>query len=118
MLIILFSLPKKASAYKITINSLLSSFFYAIYSSIRDRLFSFLVFLLYKDIHILNISSAAKKKMKIKELKDFILKKYYRKIRFTKENSYYSMKNRKKKDLLSFATKLTKLKIPDVSNAK
>ena len=51
MLIILFLLPKKAFAYKITINSLLSSFFYAIYSSIRDRLFSFLVFLLYKDIY-------------------------------------------------------------------
>ena len=56
--------------------------------------------------------------MKIKEIKDFIFKKYYRKIRFTKENSYYSMKNRKKKNLLLLATKLTKLKIPDVSNAK
>ena len=29
---------------------------------------------------------------------------YYRRIRFTKENSYYSVKHEKKKDLLSLAT--------------
>ena len=35
--------------------------------------------------------------MTIKELKDFLLKNYYRRTRFTKENSYYSMKDQKKK---------------------
>ena len=43
--------------------------------------------------------------MAIKELRDFIFKNYYRKIGFTKENSYYSMKHQKKKDLLLLATK-------------
>ena len=32
---------------------------------------------------------------------------YYEQVGFNKENSYYSMKRQKKKDLLSFATKLT-----------
>ena len=45
--------------------------------------------------------------MTIKE-RDFIHENYYRRIRFTKENSYYSMKCQKKKDLLSFSTKLIK----------
>ena len=40
---------------------------------------------------------------------------YYRRIRFTKENSYYSVKHEKKKDLLSLATKK---KIPNASNVK
>ena len=65
--------------------------------------------------NILNILSAAKKI--IKELKDFIFENYYRQIGFTKENSYYSMKHRKKKDLSLFATKLIE-KIPAASNTK
>ena len=40
------------------------------------------------------------KKMTIKELKDFIYENIYRQIGFPKENSYYSMKHQKKKDLL------------------
>ena len=35
--------------------------------------------------------------MAIKEIKDFIHDNYYRQIQFPKENSYYSMKNQKKK---------------------
>ena len=56
-------------------------------------------------MYILNIHSAIKK-MKIKELKDFIFENYYRQIEFTKQNSYYSMKHQKKKDLLLLAPKL------------
>ena len=55
--------------------------------------------------------------MTIKELKDFIFEKYYRRIRLTKDNSYYSVKHRKAKHLLVLATKLIE-KIPDVSNPK
>ena len=44
--------------------------------------------------------------MTVKEVKDFIFENYYRQIGFAKEKSYYSIKRQKKKDLLSFATKL------------
>ena len=67
-------------------------------------------------MYILNILSAIKK-TRIKELKDFIFKSYYRQIEFTKENSFYSLKHQKKKDLILLPTKLIK-KIPDASNAK
>ena len=53
---------------------------------------------------ILNIIRAIQE-MAVKELRDFIFKKYYRKIGFTKENSYYSMMHQKEKDLLFLATK-------------
>ena len=36
------------------------------------------------------------KEMTIKEIKDFICENYYRRIRFTKENSYQSVKHQKK----------------------
>ena len=44
--------------------------------------------------------------MTIKELKDYIFNDYYKRIGITEENSFYSMKRRGKKDLLSFAIKL------------
>ena len=44
--------------------------------------------------------------MTIKNLKNFIFENYYRQIGFTNENSSYSMKHQKKKDLLLLATKL------------
>ena len=52
------------------------------------------------------------KKMAIKELKDFIHENYYRRIRFPKENSYYSMKHKKETNLLLLLTKLIEKK-PD-----
>ena len=58
-------------------------------------------------MYILEILNAIKK-MTIKELRDVIYENYYRQTGFTKENSNYSMKHQKKKDLLSFATKLIK----------
>ena len=53
--------------------------------------------------------------MTIKELKNFYIY-YYRQVSFFKENSYYSMKW-KKRDLLLVAIKLIE-KIPDATNAK
>ena len=50
--------------------------------------------------------------MSDKELKDFIFENYRQQVEFPKENSYYSMKHSKKKDLQLFAAKLTE-KIPD-----
>ena len=58
-------------------------------------------------MYILNILSTIKR-MTSKELKDFILINYYRRIRFPKENSSYSMKQQKKRNLLLPKTKLIK----------
>ena len=61
-------------------------------------------------MYILNIANTLKK-MTVKELKDFVRENCYKQIEFTKENSYYSMESqKKKKDLLSFTTKLTEKK--------
>ena len=54
--------------------------------------------------------------MTIKELKNFYIY-YYRQVWFSKENSYYSMKCQKKKDLLLLAIVLIE-KIPGATNAK
>ena len=68
-------------------------------------------------MYILNIARAIKM-MSVNEIKDFIFETYYKRIRFSKENSYYSMKHlRKKKDLLFLANKLMET-IPDPRNAK
>ena len=47
-------------------------------------------------------------KISEKELKTFVFENYYRRIELTKENSYHSTKNLKKKDLILIATKLIK----------
>ena len=69
-----------------------------------------------------NISKAIKrcqlkKQMSINEIKDFIFKNYYKRIGFSKENSYYSMNGLKEKYLFLLANKLLE-KIPDPHNAK
>ena len=46
-------------------------------------------------MYILNIAKA-KKKMSVNEIKEFIFGNYYKRIVFSKENSYYSMKCLKK----------------------
>ena len=48
------------------------------------------------------------KKMTVNELREFIFENYYKQIGFVKEESYYSIKRLKNKDLLLFATKLIK----------
>ena len=67
-------------------------------------------------MYILNTSRAVKK-MSVNEIRHFIFENYYIRIGFSKENSYYSMKRLKKKDLLLLANKLIE-KILDPSNAK
>ena len=47
-------------------------------------------------MNILNTVSVIKK-MAMKEVEDFIFENYYKRIVFTKENSYYSMKRQKKR---------------------
>ena len=47
-------------------------------------------------MYILNIAKAIKK-MSINEIKDFIIENYYKRIRFSEESTYYSMKHLKKK---------------------
>ena len=50
--------------------------------------------------------------MSINEIKHFIFENYYKRIGFSKEISYYSMKRLENKDLLLLANKLIK-NIPD-----
>ena len=67
-------------------------------------------------MYILNVARAIKK-MSGYEIKDFIFENCYKRIRFSRENSYYSMKRLKKKDLLLLENKLIE-KIADSSDAK
>ena len=55
--------------------------------------------------------------MTIKELRDFIYENYFRRIGFTKESSYYSMKCQEKV-LVSFTDKLTTVNINFISKEK
>ena len=74
--------------------------------SVRSFLFAFCVFLP-TIIYTLNILRAIKK-MSVNEIRSFIFENYYKWIEFYKENSYYSMKHLKKKDLLLLAKKFKK----------
>ena len=65
-------------------------------------------------MYILNFTSAIKE-MSVNEIRDLIFGNYYKRIEFSKENSYYSMKHQKKK--FFFATKSIE-KIPDRRNDK
>ena len=51
------------------------------------------------------------------EIRDFIFENWYKRIGFSKENSYYSVKCLMKKDLLLLANNLVK-KIADHCNPK
>ena len=53
-------------------------------------------------MYILNILNAIKK-ITIKEITNFIYEKYYRRVKFPRENSYYSIKHQKKKEFLLLA---------------
>ena len=55
--------------------------------------------------------------MSSNEIKNIFFKKYYKKIAFSKENSYYSMKHLKKKVLLLLLNKIIEI-VPDPCNAK
>ena len=55
--------------------------------------------------------------MSVNEIKDFIFENYHKGIGFSTENSYYSMKRLKKKNLLLLSNKLVE-KLTDSQNAK
>ena len=67
-------------------------------------------------MHILNIARAIKN-MSVNEIRDLIFEIHYKIIRFSEENSYYSMKRLNKKDLLLLANKLVE-NLPFPCNAK
>ena len=50
-------------------------------------------------MYILNINRAIKK-ISVNEIRDFIFENYHKRMGFSKENSYYSMKLLKKKRFL------------------
>ena len=64
----------------------------------------------------MNIAIDIKKKS-LNEIRDFIFENYYKRIEFSKGNSYFSLKRKNKKDLLFLASKFTE-KIPNSHNAK
>ena len=55
--------------------------------------------------------------MSLNEIRNFIFENYYKWIAFSKDNSCYSMKHLRRKDLLLLANKLIE-KIADPNNAK
>ena len=67
-------------------------------------------------MYTLNIVKAIKK-MSFNNNRDFIFENYCERIGFSQEESYYSMKRLKTKDLLLLANKLME-KVPDPCNAK
>ena len=78
-------------------------FLYYFFLSLYDIFFTFCVFLYIK---ILYIYPKHCQKMYFNEIRDFIFENYYKRIGFSKENSYYSMKRLKIKNLLLLANKL------------
>ena len=55
--------------------------------------------------------------MFVNEIRKFIFENYYKRIGFSKENSYYQMKRLKRKDLMLLVNELVG-KAPDPRNAK
>ena len=51
--------------------------------------------------------------MSANDSRDFIFENYYKRIGFSKKDSYHSLKRSNKKDLLLFANKLIE-KVPDL----
>ena len=60
-------------------------------------------------MYTLNNASAIKN-MSVNEIRDFIFENYYKRIGFSKENSYYSMKFLKKKRFIVARKKLNRKK--------
>ena len=67
-------------------------------------------------MYTLNIIKAIRK-IPVNDIRDFIIENYYKRIGFSKEDSYYSMKCLKRKYLLLFTNKLIE-KLPDPRNAQ
>ena len=67
-------------------------------------------------MYTLNIARAIKT-MSVNDIRDFIFENYYKRTGFSKEGSYYSMKQLKRKDFVLLANKLIE-QVPDPSNLK
>ena len=76
-----------------------SPFLCYFFISIISFFFSFCVFL-YIIKYILNIARAIKK-ISVNKIRDFIFENYHKRIGFSKENSYYSMKRFKKRFIVA-----------------
>ena len=57
------------------------------------------------------------KKISVNEIRNFVFENFFKRMGFSKENSFYSVKRLKRKDLLLLANKL-KEKVTDPHNAK
>ena len=68
-------------------------------------------------MYILNTAKAIKK-MSINEIKDFIFENYDKRIGFSKEISYYSMKCLKIKKIIDARKQINRKKMSDPLNAK
>ena len=55
--------------------------------------------------------------MSLNDIRDLFFDNYYKRIGFSEESSYFSMKHLKRKELLLLANKLMQ-KVPDFRNAK
>ena len=71
----------------------------------KTHIFSFLVFLFYNDVYFEH-TERYKNDNNQRPQRHYMFENYCKRIKFTKENSYYSMKHQKKKDFLLLATKL------------
>ena len=67
-------------------------------------------------MYILNITKDIKM-VSVNKIRDFIFENYYKRIGFSKESSYYSMKRLKKIYCCSLKNKLAE-KVPDPCNVK
>ena len=67
-------------------------------------------------MYALNIARAIKT-MSVNDIRDFIFENYYKRTGFSKEGSYYSMKQLKRKDFVLLANKLIE-QVPDPANLK
>ena len=67
-------------------------------------------------MYTLNIARAIKT-MSVNDIRDFIIENYYKRTGFSKEGSYYSMKQLKRKDFVLLANKLIE-QVPDPPNLK
>ena len=68
-------------------------------------------------MYTLNIARAIKK-MSINEIRDFIFESYYKRIGFSKEISYYSMKRLKKKRFIVARKQINRKKYLILVNLK
>ena len=109
-----FTLKIRLFLYKTAISYLLSSLF-MIFCHLCKRFHLYFSYFLYTIMYILNITRVSIKKS-VNKIGDFIFENYYKRICFSKENSYIQ-RNSWNKDLSLLANNLME-KLHDPRNAK